>query len=92
MLLRKVYLIKKSKVLLKKAGLFFVLSGFFSFIIGLETLFNFQDLVFKNKADYFFRVFPGNDFLIMVVGLTVYFISDIIHEGALIKHENNLTI
>lgn len=83
---------KKSNQQLKKAGLFLMISGLFSFIIGLEFFFNIQGLIIDNKIDHFFMRFPGNDFLIVLVGLTFYFISDIINEGSTLKQENDLTI
>lgn len=76
----------KLHLLLKRGGLFFIISGFFGFIINfIIPLF----IIFKRNP---LNMFIGNDFLILIIGVSLYYASDIIHDGTLLKQENDLTI
>lgn len=83
-IVRNGFFYNTSKSLLRKGGLFFIISGF------LGSLFNIIIPLFKGVD--FFKMFLGNDFLVFVLGLSLFFVSDIIKEGNLLKKENDLTI
>jgi hypothetical protein len=71
--------------LLRKGGLFFMVSGFCATIINLIV-----PLIIFNRN--FFDMFIGNDFFVLIIGLGLRYVSDIIQGGIFLKKENDLTI
>lgn len=83
-IMKKGFFNKKSNSLFRKGGLLFIISGLCSFIINI--------VVPLFKGQNFFNMFIGNDFYILVIGLSLYLTADLIQDGSLLKQENDLTI
>ncbi|WP_396602769.1 hypothetical protein [Algibacter sp. R77976] len=71
--------------LLRKGGLFFMISGFCGTIINLIIP------LIRLKGN-FFDMFFGNDFFVLIIGVGLRYASDIIQGGIFLKQENDLTI
>lgn len=82
--IKKGYFNNESAVNFKRGGLFFLLSGTASLIMESYLYF-----VTKGVA---MLGFIGQDFLILLIGFSLYIVSDVIQNGSLIRQDNELTI
>lgn len=78
------YFIQSSTIKFKKAGLLFLISGICSLIFDALLFYNSQEILFISNL--------GQDFFLIIIGFSLYIITDIINNGSIIKHENDLTI
>ncbi|MEP1488954.1 MAG: DUF2975 domain-containing protein [Algibacter sp.] len=83
-IIKKGFFNTKSNSLFRKGGLLFIISGFCNFFINI--------IIPLLKGQNFFKIFIGNDFYILVIGLSLYLTADLIQDGSLLKQENDLTI
>ncbi|WP_040280563.1 DUF2975 domain-containing protein [Psychroserpens damuponensis] len=65
-------------------GKLFLISGLLNFIFNLILLFRSEEMLFVGEI--------GQSFLLMIIGFSLYIISDILQNGNLLKQENELTI
>lgn len=74
----------KSGIHFKTAGILFLVSGFLSLVFNTILLFRSEQLVFVGEM--------GQGFLLMVIGFSLYIVSEILEDAHRIKQENDLTI
>jgi len=79
-IIRNGFFNKRSSNSLKKAGFFFLISGVLNTIIHLIEYYPLGN------------IYLGQDFLILLIGFSLYIIDDIIDNGNTLKQENDLTI
>ncbi len=82
--IEKGYFNEKSAMDFRRGALFFLISGIASLIIESYLYF-----VTKTVA---LLGFIGQDLFILLIGFTLYIVSDFIQNGNLIKQDNELTI
>ena len=80
----KGYFNDKSAENFRTGGLLFLISGILSLII--ETYLFFVTKVIAHLG------FMGQDFLILLMGLSLFILADFIQNGSLFKQDNELTI
>lgn len=71
-------------VYFKNAGKIFLMSGFLGLVFNTILLYRSEELLFFGEM--------GQGFLLMIIGFSLYVVSDILLGGNLIKQENDLTI
>ena len=74
----------KSATKFKTAGKLFLVSGFLSLVFSVVLFYRSQELALIGEI--------GQDFLLMVIGFSLYIIADVLQNGSLLKQENELTI
>lgn len=68
----------------KTAGKLFLISGFLSLLFSSVLLFRSEEILFLGEL--------GQNFLLMIIGFSLYIIADILQNGNFLKQENELTI
>ncbi|WP_431133415.1 DUF2975 domain-containing protein [Psychroserpens mesophilus] len=74
----------KSSIKFKTAGKLLLLSGFLSLIFSMTLFYSSQEITLLAEI--------GRDFLLMVIGFSLYIVADILQNGSLLRQENELTI
>ena len=71
----------------KRAGLFFLLAGFGSIILNVV-------IIVRNPNDVLELLHSslGQNFLLIMVGYSLFIIADVVKNGSILKTENDLTI
>lgn len=68
----------KAKEKFNRGGIHFLVSGISSFLLGLTILVN-DD--FQENNYILILLFLGKEFLVLIIGLSVYALADIIENG-----------
>ncbi|PYE83110.1 hypothetical protein DFQ11_101541 [Winogradskyella epiphytica] len=74
----------KSGMQFKTGGKLFLVSGLLSFLFDFSILYDSKSFNLLGNL--------GQDFLLMVIGFSLYIVADILQNGSLIQQENDLTI
>ncbi len=74
----------KSATKFKTGGKLFLISGCLSLIFSIVLTYSSQELILFGVM--------GQDFLLLVIGFSLYIIADILQNGNQLKQENELTI
>lgn len=71
----------------RRAGLFFFIAGFGRAIFDVVIIFRISDRIIELLYSNL-----GQDFLLLMVGFSLFILADIIKNGNILKMENDLTI
>ncbi|QRM88530.1 DUF2975 domain-containing protein [Lacinutrix sp. WUR7] len=74
----------KSATQFKTGGKLFLVSGILSFLFDFIIMYDSKSMVLLGNL--------GQDFLLMIVGFSLYIVADILQSGNIMQQENKLTI
>ncbi|TXE17815.1 DUF2975 domain-containing protein [Psychroserpens burtonensis] len=83
-IIRSGFFNSKSATKFKTAGKLFLVSGFLNMVFNMVLLLRSEEILFLGET--------GQSSLLVIIGFSLYIISDILENGNLLKQENDLTI